>query len=84
MQNHAKGKLSIEPFLGTAIKSLAENHPLRWAFLMFAKTLGFQTPCEEVIGPQKPTPNAKPQQVYGRLGKVPNKNSPNRDCLMVR
>ena len=37
---------------------------------MTKQTLGFQTPCEEVFGPQRPTQKTKPQQVSGRLAKT--------------
>ena len=37
-------------------------------------SLGFQTPCEEVFEPQKPSQKTKPQQVFGRLGIVLREN----------
>ena len=33
-----------------------------------SSSLVFQTPCEEVFGPQKHTSQTPPQEAFGRLG----------------
>ena len=45
-----------------------------WYNIYIYISLGFQIPCEDVFGPQKPTQKTKPEQVFGRLGYVHHNN----------